>query len=197
MDAFDTYKTYVAIKNHFTVESYDYFKYGKKSKINFDTFLKRKDKIFFAKLGNRKGDYIEDFLVANFIHDTKIWVGELLSDSSETRYKDWKRKNESLTYHFTNEIDFISSMSSEEFNDMFKVNSGEHPKIILNYLQGELSIETLIILDSLLNFIQRYDKMIHDPVYKEVSNLCKKYRPFLRFDQAKMRLVVKNKMNLG
>jgi hypothetical protein len=197
MDAFDAYKIYVSLKNHFTVESYDYFKYGKKSKTNFDAFLKRRDKLFFAKLGNRKGDHLEEFLVSNFIHDPKIWIGELLSDTSETRYKNWKKKHESLTYNFTNEIDFFSILSSEEFENLFSVNVGEHPKIILKYLQGEISIETVIILDSILNFIHRYDRMITDPVYKEVSNLCKKYRPFLRFEQAKMKLVVKSKLNLG
>ena len=197
MDAFEAYKIYIAIKNHFTSEKYDYFMYGKKSKTSFDTFLKRSDKIFFAKLGNRKGAYLEDFLVSNFIYSSKIWIGEMLSDECESRYTEWKRKQESLSYVFSNEIDFISDLTKDEFENLFVVSDGQHPGILLKYLRGEISVETLIILDSLLKFLQRYDKILHDPVYKEVSFLCKKYRSFLRFDLAKMKLVVKNKLNLG
>jgi hypothetical protein len=29
--------------------------------------------------------------------------------------------------------------------------------------------------------------MIHDPIYKEVSKLCKKYQPFLNYDTTKMK----------
>jgi len=197
MDAFDCYKIYIALKKHFTTQTYDYFKYGKKTKVSFDSFLKRKDRIFFAKLGNRKDAYLEEFLVANFIKNTKVWIGELLSDESESEYKKWKKKQESLTYVFSNDINFLSDISTrEEFDELFSTRDGEHPKIILKYLRGEISLETLIILDSLLKFIQKFDIIINDPVYKEVSVLCKKYRPFLRFEQAKMKLVVKNKMSL-
>ena len=91
MDAFDAYKIYTALKNHFVLDNYDYFKYNKKIKVSHDAFLNRRDKIFFAKLGNRKDAYLEDFLVSNFLIDTKTWVGELLSDQAEERYKDWKR----------------------------------------------------------------------------------------------------------
>ena len=74
MDAIDAYKVYLGVKNHFTLDSYDWFKYHKKVNVTYDSFLKRKDKIFFAKLGNRKDAYLEEFLVSNFLHDTKMWV---------------------------------------------------------------------------------------------------------------------------
>jgi hypothetical protein len=149
--------------------------------------LKRKDKIFFAKLGNRKDAYLEEFLVSNFMHDTKMWVGELLSEECEERYKEWKRRQESLTYVFKNEMDFISGWSATELNEFFDAKGGDHPPIIKKYLRGEISLETLAILNSLLHFVKRYDTMIHDPIYKEVSKLCKKYQPFLNYDTARMK----------
>ncbi|NDG31210.1 hypothetical protein EB118_14210, partial [bacterium] len=66
MEAIEAYRIYLALKHHFTLDNYDYFKYNKKTKVTLDSFLKRKDRIFFAKLGNRKDKYLEDFLVANF-----------------------------------------------------------------------------------------------------------------------------------
>jgi hypothetical protein len=153
--------------------------------------LKRKDKIFFAKLGNRKDAYLEEFLVSNFLHDTKIWVGELLSEECEERYKEWKRKQESLTYVFKSEIDFLSGMSPDELNAFFTAKDGDHPPIIKKYLRKEISLDTLSILNSFLHFTKSYDKIVHDPIYREVSKLCKKYQPFLKYDTARMKKTLK------
>lgn len=192
MDAIDAYKTYIAVKNHFTLDSYDYFKYNKRTNVTYDSFLKRKDKVFFAKLGSRKEEYLEDFLVANFLHDPKIWVGELLSEESEERYKNWKKKQESLTYVFKNEIEFIDGWDASQFNELFHIEHGEHPKIIRMLLRKEISLETFTLLNSILNFLIRFDKAITDPVYKEVSKLCKKYQPFLKVEKSKVKTIVKN-----
>jgi len=190
MEAFDAYKIYLAIKNHFTLDSYDYFKYNKKINVSYDSFLKRRDKIFFAKLGKRKEEYLENFLVANFLHDPKIWIGELLSEECEGRYKNWKRRQESLTYVFKNEVDFMNGWNANELNSWFEVTFGEHPNIIKKYLRKEISLETLTILNSILNFTQRYDSEVNDPIYKEVSKLCKKYQPFLKFDKSKVKSIL-------
>ena len=197
MDAFDAYKIYTAFKNHFVLDNYDYFKYNKKIKVSHDAFLNRRDKIFFAKLGNRKDAYLEDFLVSNFLYDTKTWVGELLSDQAEERYKDWKRKQESITYHFKNEIEFLAEYKQNDFNQLFESVNGDHPKIIKMYMRKEISIETLAVLNMILKFIPRTDKVIHDPIYKEVSKLCKKYQPFLKCDVPKMKKALKEVVMQG
>ena len=192
MEAFEAYKIYTAVKNHFVLDSYDYFKYNKKINLSYDSFLKRRDKIFFAKLGKRKEDYLEDFLVANFLHDPKIWIGELLSEESEARYKDWKRKQESLTYVFKNEVEFMDGWDSNQLNMWFDVDLESHPRIIRMYLRKEISLETLTILNSILNFIKRYDAQIKDPIYKEVSKLCRKYQPFLKYDRSKAKSILRD-----
>lgn len=191
MDAIDAYRVYLGIKNHFTIDKYDYIKYNKKVNVSYDAFLKRRDKIFFAKLGNRKDAYLEEFLVANFLHDPKMWVGELLSDEAEERYKQWKRKQESLTYFFKNEVEFMSGWSAEEFDKWFEVSHGDHPNIIKMYLRSEISLETLTLLDSIFHFTKRYDRELKDPIYKGVSHRCKKYLPFLNQDVAKFKKVLR------
>lgn len=191
MDAFDAYKIYTAIKNHFVLDSYDYFKYNKKINLSYDSFLKRKDKIFFAKLGNKKDSYLEDFLVANFLKDPKIWVGELLSEECEEKYNAWRKKQESLSYVFKNEVSFMEGWDADELNNWFSVTKGEHPNIIKKYLWSEISLETLTILDSILNFTKRYDSEVTDPIYKEVSKLCHKYQPFLKYDKQKLKKVLR------
>jgi hypothetical protein len=133
-------------------------------------------------LGNKKDKYLEEFLVANFLHDPKIWVGELLSEECESKYNEWRKRQESLGYIFKNEMSFIEGWDADELNVWFSTTKGEHPKIIQMYLRKEISLETLTILNSILSFTKRYDKEITDPIYKEVSKICNKYQPFLKFD---------------
>ncbi len=198
MEAIEAYKVYIALKNHFTQPSYDYFKYNKKTNVTFDSFQRRKDKIFFAKLGNKKESYLEEFLVANFIRDPKVWIGELLSDGAEDVYKEWKKKQESISYVFRNEIEFLSEYDTKEkLDEFFKVpDDGSHPKIFLMLMRKEISAETYLILDSILNFSKKYDRMYNDPLYKEVSNQCKKYLPFLNLDIAKQKKHLKSVLGM-
>ena len=50
MDPFDVYKIYLALKLHFTTESYDITKHKFAAKGKKETFLKRKDLMVLRKL---------------------------------------------------------------------------------------------------------------------------------------------------
>ena len=78
---FDVYKTYLAVKLHFASDTYDYYKYGGKVNAKLDTFTKRKDRYFFHKLSTKYAETdILDFFVANFLSDSKRWIGNLLAN---------------------------------------------------------------------------------------------------------------------
>ena len=49
MTGFDCYRTYLAFKNHFTKDNFDYFKYGGKTNATTTSFNKRKDKYFLKR----------------------------------------------------------------------------------------------------------------------------------------------------
>ena len=75
-EGFSAYQTYVAVRNHFKQESYDYFKYNGKTRVGQDSFLKRNDRYFFAKLQRKlNNDELIGFFVANFINDDSNWSG--------------------------------------------------------------------------------------------------------------------------
>ena len=107
MVPFDTYKTYLALKNHFTKDSYDYHKYQGKSRASLQSFYKRKDRYWFEKLSRQKEDKeVVDFFVANFVSCTDpqtVWIGELIKEG-EIRYKSWQKRIQSLSYLFKHEL---------------------------------------------------------------------------------------------
>ena len=105
-EPFDAYKYYMAIKLHFESESYDAAKYNFKTSISPQSFWKRRDKYHFAKLAKKfpTPDDIVDFYISQFVSGNK-WVGDML-DRDEC-FTEWKRKKESLTYTFTNDINSL------------------------------------------------------------------------------------------
>lgn len=187
MDAFEAYKTYVAIKNHFTSKTYDYFKYGGRTKASRTTFEKRNDKYFFHKLAKRK-DVVE-YLVANFAYSNRSsWVGDLINnENSDKRYLKFIKTKESLSYTFREDLCKLDP----DFDINFKCEEGQHPILLRKYLQGELNIETLVILDDLVSYSRKWTRRIEEKIiWPQVNLLCKKYKPFVEYDRDKMKKIV-------
>ena len=67
MTEFDAYRQFLALKLHFTSNSYDYFKYNGKCNVTVSSFNKRREKFFFKKLSREyNSEELVDFLVSNF-----------------------------------------------------------------------------------------------------------------------------------
>ncbi len=62
---------------------------------------------------------------------------------------------------------------------------------------NKVSIETLVILDMILHFVNDYDKMLDDPIWQFYSFKIKKYRPFLNIDSTNFKNILKEKLTNG
>jgi len=193
MDAFEAYKVYVALKNHFTSKTYDYFKYGGRTKASIKTFEKRPDRYQFHKLAKRKD--VVDYLVANFVYDdgSSSWIGNLLNNGqADKNYSQLVKTRESLSYIFSNDLDRLDL----EFDKNFLVEEGQHPKLFKLYLRHEITIETLIILDDLVGYMRKWNRRIEDGIlWPQVYLKCKKFRPFFQYDRDKMKQIVLDKFS--
>jgi hypothetical protein len=193
MDAFEAYKVYVALKNHFTSPTYDFFKYEGRTKAGHRSFDKRPDKYFFHKLAKRKD--VVDYLVANFVYNDNVntWIGNLLNNNeSDKCYSQLVKTRESLSYIFTNDL----SRLEVEFDSNFNVVDGQHPHLLKLYLRHEISIETMIILDDLIGYMKKWNRRIEDDIlWPTVYLKCKKFRPFFQYDRDKMKQIVLDKFS--
>ncbi len=183
MMPFDCYKIYLALKNHFTKDSYDYHKYNGRTRATVETFYKRKDRFWFEKMCRKKTEKeVEDFFVANFVSCSDpetLWIGDLMK-SGDSNYTEWKKRVQSLSYIFKEEVE--SYISGNNFDTMFFIKGGRHPQLLKEHLQGHLSLETMLILDRILGYKNNFDKKLDDPVWKVTSTRMKKYSPFLNID---------------
>ena len=189
MSAFECYKEYVALKNHFTKPSYNYHKYNGKSKLSFDSFDVRKDKLYFMKVAKHPDP--RNYILSNLVENPKLWIKEIaFSPSSEEVYKDWAKRQQSLMYIFKEEL----SKLNENFDSNFKAEDRTHPYILKLYIRKEISLETLVILVDLVRCASYWSKRFeYDPTIQDVLNKIMKYRPFLTYDREKVKNIVLDK----
>ena len=181
MMPFDAYKCYLSLKNHFTKEKYDYHKYCGKTRASIQSFYKRRDRFWFEKLTRNKTDKeVEEFFVANFTSCSdpqSLWIGEMIREG-ETRYNNWKKRVQSLSYIFKEESNILFE---NKFEEVFDCSKG-HPKLLKMFLVGKISLETMVIYDKIFLFGKNFDRKLKDPVWETVSMKIKKYSPFLHID---------------
>ena len=191
MMPFDSYKCYLAMKNHFTKDNYDYLKYRGKVRATQQAFYKRKDRFWFEKFSRQKTDKeVEEFFVANFTSCSdpeSLWIGEMIKEG-EGRYQDWQKKVQSLSYVFKEEVNTL--FDNQKVDAVFDCSKG-HPPILRSYLGGKTSLETLVICDRIFEYGKNFDKKLKDPVWETVSRRVKKYSPFLNINVPRYKKILK------
>ena len=191
MNGYDLYCTYQAIKLHFTSESYNFFHYDGKTRVSIDAFQKRRDKFLFHRLARKyRDDEMVPFLVANFVHSDDNWTKSLLEEEAEETYKDWKRTTDSMSKIYVEDLQKIAT--KETFNDLFKVEDGQFPKLLVHFMQNDVTLETMVILNNIFDFIKIWDKKISDDIiYPKISRKIRKYGSFLNVNVDKYKLLTK------
>ena len=183
-DPFESYKLYNALKLHFETDGYDAIKYHFKTSVKPTSFFKRKDKFFFAKLAKTYENELKEFYIANFKNDVK-YVGDMLNEGGERYYRDHKKIMESLTYQFQTDINKLNDMDVS-FDSLLEAEDNNHPLIIKLWMQEEIVLETVVILDSILGFVERENKKITDTIiWPDIYRKIMKYKPFVKFDRDK------------
>jgi len=190
MTPFDAYKTYIALKNHFTKDNYDYHRYLGKTRASLQSFYKRKDRFWFEKISRNKSDQeIIDFFVSNFARSddpSTLWIGEIIREG-DTYYKDWQKRIQSLSYIFKEESE---SLFESKLDDVFDCSKG-HPPLLKKFLSGKISLETMVIYDRIFLYGNTFDKKLKDPVWETVSLKIKKYSPFIHIDVFRYKKILK------
>ena len=72
----------------------------------------------------------------------------------------------------------------ESFEDLFVVENKQHPKLMKEFLGGSISLETLIIMDELVNFDPNWNRELEDDIiWLDLRNLMDNYERFLTIDR--------------
>ena len=182
MKAIDVYLMYCALKAHFQGD-YDYHKFGGKTKTKRESYYKRKDRFFFAKTAVKYEDTeVLNYFVSNFIHDRSGYIANF----SDKNYETWMNKRAMFYEIFSQEMQpFVKN-----FEPLFECESGQHPTLLKEYMGKRISLETMIVLDDLVEFSKRWDKELiwDDFVWPDVKKLMNNYKGFLTINTDKYRM---------
>ena len=196
MNALEVYQMFRALQLHFKGTGYDYIKYQGKVRVDPDKFQTRRDRFHYEKILRKhqgKADDIEQFLVANFLENPRVWVGTLNTPEAMAIYKEWKSYQESLSYHFANEMSELSDARPEGMNaNAMLVSHGDHPWLLEKFYEGIISPSSIIQMNLVMKFFPFWDRTIDDGIlWPDTRDQLKKLAPFVdaNLDKAKMALV--------
>ena len=197
MIPFEVYRTYLSVRNHFTRDSYDFFKFGGKTKVSSGAFDRRKDRYIFDKISKDfRNDEVPLLFVSNFIAKDKFWIGNVLSEESRNIYTTWKKRIQSLSYGFKNDVEQIAQEMNDreiDFNSVFKIKDGQHPIILRLALANLVSLESFLILNKILDFFPQFNRQIEETIiWPDFYKKCVKYEPFVKVDTTQFKFILKN-----
>ena len=197
----DVYRTYLSVRNHFTNDTYNFFKFGGKTKASSSAFEKRRDRYIFDKVSkDYKDDEVALLFVSNFVAKEKFWIGNALSEESRNIYTMWRKKIQSLSYIFENDVKAIIDEINDreiDFDSVFKIQDGQHPIILRLTLADRISLESFLILNKILDFFPQFNRRIEETIiWPDYYKKCVKYEPFVKVDMTRFKFILKKQLNL-
>ena len=136
-----------------------------------------------------------EYFIANFLEDPRGYIKSFSVDN----YTKWKHKKESLTYKFKEDVnallDDVEAPYDKSFGDIFRASKGKHPNILKRFYANDISLETLVIFETCLGYVNDLTKVLVDPIWDDTKMRIVKYQPFLQVDCKKYRGVVLDVIN--
>jgi hypothetical protein len=177
MNGYEAYQTFQAVRLHFTSKDFDYFRYNGKTRTSLESFETKKDKYSYHKLARMYNDHdLPYYIMCGFMEKDKTWIRDLLLEEPQERFKEWTKRQQSRMYLFKEDLCRIEEY---EFGDIIRSVEGQNPELLNLVYQNEITTDTLLILDCLLNLLEAWDKKIDDDfIWKGFHRRMKKYKPF-------------------
>jgi hypothetical protein len=135
-------------------------------------------------------EQFQNFVIANLFENSEAWAGTLLQPEAEVNYLLRQKVVQSLSYTFENDCKVIFE-NCKDPNELLSTN-GDHPRLLTMALRKEISPETLIVLNAILQFLPMGDRKITDTIrWPDYRRKLTKYASFLTFDTVKYKLLLK------
>ncbi len=196
LDTFDAYLQYDAISLHFKSKSYDYFKYHGKTRKNWDTFIKVRNKGIFTKLARKYTDKYPQFIATSFgiAGEPITWAGDLIH--TDKFHDVWMNHEKFLQSSKVFKDEFYGILQVMDNNSitlnqaLINTNKNDIPVVEKLRIQGLISYETMIVIDNIFKFSDRVET--NNPVWTETKSKLDKYTPFMKMDMTKYKDIVRN-----
>jgi hypothetical protein len=177
---------------HFTNDAYDCFRFHFKAKnLTPSHFSNRNDRYFFDKYATqfRSEKQYRQFIFANIFFANRQWIGDFEGDC----FSEYLGRLQSISYRFSGDLKTLKGVSGSLDTLLRSDTSDEkhYPPIMTQMVYHNLMFETVVIMDSLTNFIdhaQVKDTILWPTLAQDIQNA----KPFIAtdIDMEKMRKIV-------
>ncbi len=192
IDGFTFYRTYIAIKLHFT-SSYDAVKYHGKTRATRFEFDSRNDRLMYEALG-RKCQNVTHALHICVSNQYKKddWFHSLDYENVISIYNDWKATKDALTSKIREDLEFVQSIIFDNLTTyvdiLQKTKSGNKAPLLQLFLTNKILPETIIFLDGndgnfINNWVKEYS---NDPLVSNRLFKLTKYNSFVKLNHGKL-----------
>jgi len=176
---YEAYNIYLSIRAHFHGRTGKGFDIKNSNYTANMPFAKYQSKsaivIMFKKLTEKfQRQEVIDIIVSNFANGDKFG-GQPFDSNAIDVYKEWKARQNSQSYRFKQDLESIlERMDSDNIED---ATTGDGHPLLLKMLLGKLiTLETVVILNRELNFIQDY---ANDLILNDTCLTIQRYTPFV------------------
>lgn len=179
-DAFDVYCYYMAFKLHFSKESFNYAEYGPMTNYKFETFFaKEGQRKQFARLARRFGhmqrEVLENYMIANFVKNPKVWVNGLLTKQAQAEYEDWRKLYENFSYNFMEAAQHYLFPAIRErnlsFMQYFKpTDPSVHTPFMIDIFSERFPIWFVVAMHKVTGFLNTYGAVYKGDIYWEANS---------------------------
>lgn len=184
--AFDAYQKYLALKLHFSNKDFDAIKYNFKTKgLSLENFRNRREAYWFGKIAKKYPDEVIQAFTAQFVEGKK-YGGMFEGEAFDVTYQDWKRRIQSLTYLYEEDLKYLAENIPEAHLVDLLVpvtgwsEKGNVPFLVKEYYKGKVNLESVVVLDKLTGFVRKSDDKIADRIkWPRTAMLIRKYSPLL------------------
>jgi len=189
MNGFTFFQYDRATKLHFTVPDYDVFSSrGKVKGVTFENFLRKKDHESYNKVSDKFNTDLEaiQYLASNYAYKNPSPIHNFAE--GENNFITWKKRKQSLTNTFSSDIDTLVLYGEKKdlsFEQIKSVNGGM-PDLFKLYLGGNITIETLHIIDAIDPYLAEWKNSMLQMWHKDLLIIGKLHK-FVRFDEEKMK----------
>jgi hypothetical protein len=189
MDGFKAYKYYIAIKLHFTKDSFDVFKNRGTVKGTREAFNARNDRYMFEKLARKypvDKDLIQ-FYVANYAYGNENVVYAI--EEADSYLMEWNKRKQSITKIFADDLNKILMDAYKrklKEPSILNFTLNQYPSILNLYLGKQIGIETLRILDDVATLIQPWkENASMTLLWENEIRRVEKAKGFVKYDKEK------------
>lgn len=190
MDGYTAYRYYLAVKLHFTRDSYDIFEKRGAVKYTRDQFDRRNDKLLYEKIAKKypKDNELVQYYVSNIAYGNESPIYEI--EESEGYYLNWIKRKESITQVFKNDLNTI--LNDAYKNDLKKESVldftfNQQPSILTLYLGKRISLESVSILNDFLSLTDMWNMSGFVMTFwdTEIKRIYKAKR-FIKYDKERI-----------